>query len=76
MLTCFLTYSEMQSFSDLARSLIMTLPYNVPLPEEGIVFDYCLDLKQYRFIPWEESKARGVRNMGGGYFALPEVSNA
>ena len=51
----------------------MSLPYNVPLPEEGLIYDYCLDLKQYTFIPWTEGKTKGVRNMGGGYFSLPEV---
>lgn len=66
--------SESKSFSDLARELIMQLPYAVPLPEEGSIFDYFLDLKVYHFIPWAERKAEGRRSSSNsGYVALPEV---
>ncbi len=51
----------------------MTLPYAVPLPEEGTVFDYYLNLKQYRFIPWTGRKAEKKQGIGSGYISLPEV---
>jgi hypothetical protein len=53
----------------------MQLPYAVSLPEEGSVFDYFLDLKQYHFIPWAERKADSGKkgSSDGGYVALPEV---
>lgn len=57
----------------------MQLPYAVPLPEEGSVFDYFLDFKLYHFLPWEEKKLekRSNNNSGGGggegYITLPEV---
>ena len=50
----------------------MQLPYAVPLPEDGSVFDYFLDLKLYQFIPWAERKS-GTRRSSGGYVTLPEV---
>ena len=56
----------------------MQLPYAVPLPEEGSVFDYILDLKIYHFVPWSEKKAESRKRSGstgdGGYIVLPEVS--
>ena len=65
--------SEVTSFSELARDLIMQLPYAVPLPDEGSVFDYFLDLKIYHFLPWAERKSEGRKSSGSGYIALPEV---
>ncbi len=68
--------SESSSFSELARDLIMQLPYAVPLPEEGSVFDYFLDLKIYQFLPWSERKAEARKrgsNTDGGYIVLPKV---
>lgn len=73
MLCNFICCSELQSFSDLARELIMQLPYAVPLPEEDSVFDYFLDLKLYQFVPWSERKLESRRKSGGGYVVLPEV---
>lgn len=52
----------------------MQLPFMVPLPEEGSVFDYFLNLKQYQFVPWSrrgETASRTLRS--SGYVALPEV---
>ncbi len=60
----------------------MQLPFMVPLPEEGSVFDYFLNLKQYQFTPWSQRAgtepgggggggAKGVRS--SGYVPLPEV---
>lgn len=66
--------SEVASFSELARDLIMQLPYAVPLPDDGSVFDYFLDLKIYHFLPWEERKSENRKSSNhSGYIALPEV---
>lgn len=68
------TYSQLSSFSDFARDLIMQLPYAVPLPEEGSVFGYYLNMKQYQFLPWAERKRNGSSNISTtGYVSLPEV---
>ena len=48
----------------------MQLPFAVPLPEEGSVFDYYLDLRRYEFLPWRE---RHQERSSGGYITLPEV---
>ena len=71
-------YSELDSFSEFARDQVMQLPFMVPLPEEGSVFDYFLNLKQYQFIPWSQrgaepgtSGTKGVKS--SGYVPLPEV---
>ena len=50
----------------------MQLPYAVPLPDEGSVFDYYLDLKHYHFLTWAERRSESRRH-SGGYVALPEV---
>lgn len=65
--------SEVTSFSELARDLIMQLPYAVPLPDEGSVFDYFLDLKIYHFLPWAERKSESRKSSNSGYVSLPEV---
>lgn len=57
----------------------MQLPFMVPLPEEGSVFDYFLNLKQYQFIPWSQragtepghGHTKGMKS--SGYVPLPEV---
>lgn len=69
--------SESRAFSDLARDLISQLPYDIQLPDEGTVFDFFLDLKMYRFIPWEERKPESKRSSSSsGYIVLPEVHMA
>ena len=69
------TCSEHGAFSDFARDQIMQLPFLVPLPEEGSVFDYYLNLKQYQFILWSQrgggSGGKSIRS--SGYITLPEV---
>ena len=68
-------YSELDSFSEFARDQVMQLPFMVPLPEEGSVFDYYLNLKQYQFVPWNErggdTATRAMKS--SGYVPLPEV---
>ena len=69
--------SELATFDTFAREQIGLLPYQVPLPEEGSVFDYWLDLRQYRFLTWvERSPGKSSRNMSGGYVILPDVSTS
>ena len=71
----YLICSELNSFSEFAHDQIMQLPYMVSLPEEGSVFDYYLDMKQYQFVPWNErgrdTATRAVRS--SGYISLTEV---
>ena len=72
---CFILLSELSTFSDFARDLIMQLPYAVPLPEEGSVFDYYLNLRQYQFLPWADRKGNSGGDISSsGYVSLPEVS--
>lgn len=73
-------YSELDSFSEFARDQVMQLSFTVPLPEEGSVFDYYLNLKQYQFIPWSQRAGTDPSGRGGskaarssGYVPLPEV---
>ena len=55
----------------------MQLPYAVPLPEEGSVFDYYLNLRQYQFLPWADRKGNSGGDISSsGYVSLPEVSLA
>lgn len=54
----------------------MQLPFMVPLPEEGSVFDYFLNLKQYQFVLWSQrgGETQGSRVIkSSGYVSLPEV---
>ena len=53
----------------------MQLPYMVSLPEEGSVFDYYLNLKQYQFVPWNERGGDTATRVmkSSGYVPLPEV---
>ena len=69
------THSEHGAFSEFARDQIMQLPFLVPLPEEGSVFDYCLNLKQYQFVPWSQrgGEAANKSTRSSGYVSLPEV---
>ena len=66
------THSDHASFSDFARDQIMQLPFAVPLPEEGSVFDYFLDLNHYQFIPWSERKGAS-KHHSRGYVSSSEV---
>lgn len=53
----------------------MQLPYAVPLPEEGSVFDYYLNLRQYQFLPWANRKGNSEGDItSSGYVSLSEVS--
>ena len=64
----------MSSFSEFAREQISLLPFSVPLPEDGCVFDYYLDLRRYQFLPWSERKAEGGgATTSGGFVSSPEV---
>ena len=71
----FFLCSEIKSFDELTRDLILRLPYAIPLPEEDTVFDYFLDLKSYQFLPWSKRKADSQTHYVGGYVVLPEVHN-
>lgn len=54
----------------------MQLPYAIPLPEEGSVFDYYLDLRRYQFVPWAErtwGSGGTASASGSGYVVLPEL---
>lgn len=51
------------------------MPFDMSLPEEGSVFDYYLNLSQYKFVPWSERK-RGGTVSASGYVSIPEVSNS
>ena len=65
--------SEVQSFSALVRDRTTQLPYAVPLPDTGSVFDYCVDLKTFKFIPWAEGRIRASMEVGSDYISVPEV---
>ena len=67
------TCSQLPAFNDFARSQLSQLLYTVPLPEEGSLFDYCLDLNTYQFIAWTARNV-GKRSSSGQYAILPEVS--
>ena len=69
------TRSELSSFSDFAREMIMQLPYAISLPEEGSVFDYYLNLRQYQFLPWAVRRGGSSGEVSStGYVSLPEVN--
>ena len=66
--------SDHEMFNTFARDLIMQLPFAIPLPEEGSVFDYYLDLRRYQFVPWaERAGASSASASSSGYVALPEL---
>lgn len=52
------------------------VPFDMSLPEEGSVFDYCLNLSQYKFVPWSERKRGAGSVSASGYVSIPEVSNS
>ena len=66
-------YSQLPAFNEFARSQLSQLLYTVPLPEEGSLFDYCLDLTTYQFIAWTARNV-GKKSSSGQYATLPEVS--
>ncbi len=51
------------------------VPFEMSLPEEGLVFDYYLNLSQYKFVPWSDRKKTGSVS-ATGYVSIPEVSNS
>ncbi len=53
------------------------IPFEMSVPEEGSVFDYYLNLRQYKFLPWSERKGGGSKDVSAsGYVSFPEVSTA
>lgn len=63
-------------FSDKLRELAADLPtgHNL-LPTTGVVFDYFLDLKSYRFLAWTERKRTSstCSTNNNVYVHIPEV---
>ncbi len=53
------------------------IPFEMSVPEEGSVFDYYLNLRQYKFLPWSERKGGGSKDVSAsGYVSFPEVNTA
>ena len=68
-----LMHSEVASFDEFAREQIGDMPFSVPLPEEGSVFDYYLDLKTYQFLLWSTRKTKENKKTSG-FVATTELT--
>ena len=71
----FFRNSSVERFDEFTRETLQRAVQPITIPDEGTVFDYCVDMKVGAFQKWSERQMEKTRNLPQTYMVIPEVGH-